>query len=128
MSGWLETLPSRRTRAVYRDAAGNRHSQTFATRREAKTFLTATLADLDRGHWIDPRGGQIPLADRARRWSAARLVRVSTAASEGGRLHNHLLPFFGPLAFKDITPLTVRRRGGLARRTSRAAAVHSQSR
>ena len=93
---------------MYRDAAGNRHSQTFATRREAKALLTATLGDVDRGHWIDPRGGQTPFADWAQRWSAARLVRVSNAASEDGRLRNHLRPFFGPLALKDITPLTVR--------------------
>lgn len=45
MSGWLETLPSKRIRAVYRDADGHRHSQTFPTRREARAFLTATLAE-----------------------------------------------------------------------------------
>lgn len=108
MSGWLETLPSKRVRAVYRDADGTRHSQTFPNRREAKAFLAATVTDLDRGHWIDPRGGQIPFADWAQRWTEARLVRVSTAASENGRLRNHLLPFFGRMALKDITPLTVR--------------------
>jgi integrase len=108
MSGWLETLPSKRVRAVYRDVDGHRHSQTFPTRREAKAFLAATVTDLDRGHWIDPRGGQIPFADWAQRWSAARLIRVSTAASENGRMRNHLLPYFGTMALKDITPLTVR--------------------
>lgn len=108
MSGWLETLPSGRVRAVYRDALGDRHSATFSTRKQAQTFLSATLVDIARGQWIDPRGGQIPFADWAQRWSAARFTRVSTAASDAGRLRNHLLPFFGPMALKDITPLTVR--------------------
>jgi integrase len=108
MSGWLETLPSGRTRAVYRDADGGRHSVTFGTRKQAQAFLSATLVDLSRGQWIDPRGGQIPFADWAKRWNEARFTRVSTAATDAGRLRNHLLPFFGKMALKDITPLTVR--------------------
>ena len=108
MSGWLEVLPSQRVRAVYRDPAGHRHSATFATRKQAKAFLAATLTDLERGHWLDPRGGQTLFADWAARWLAARMTRPSTAASDEGRLRNHLLPHFGQLALKDITPLTVR--------------------
>lgn len=61
---------SKRVRAVYRDADGERNSQTFATRKEAKAFLAATvrLRQLERSrrnrqgaHHRDARG------DRARR-------------------------------------------------------------
>ncbi len=54
MNGWLETLPSKRVRAVYRDQAGERHSATFSDRTSAKAFLAVALVDIARGQWIDP--------------------------------------------------------------------------
>lgn len=108
MSGWLEPLPSGHIRAVYRDDTGRRHSKTLATKREAKAFLAATMTDQARGQWVDPRGGQLPFGEWAERWRQGRVVRVSTAATEEGRLRNHLLPAFGSTPLKDITPLAVR--------------------
>ncbi len=81
MSGWLETLPSKRVRAVYRDADGRRHSRTFPTRRQAKAFLAATVTDLDRGHWIDPRRR----ADPVRRLGAALERRPAGPVEHGGQ-------------------------------------------
>jgi integrase len=108
VSGWIETLPSKRFRAVYRDEAGDRHSKVFADRKSAKAFLASAVVDIARGQWIDPRGGQLPFAEWAARWSAARFTRVSTTATDEGRLRNYLLPFFGDRPLKDISPLTVR--------------------
>ncbi|MCU1672166.1 MAG: Site-specific recombinase XerD [Frankiales bacterium] len=78
MSGWLETLPSQRVRAVYRDEAGERHSKTFPTRKQAKAFLESALVASGRGQWIGPRGGQTLFCDWAGRWLAARFTRVTT--------------------------------------------------
>lgn len=108
MSGWLEPLPSGRVRAVYRDGTGRRHSRSFLTKREARTFLAAAATDLARGQWLDPRGGQMTFGDWTDKWRRGRVLRPSTAATEDGRLRNHLLPVFGQVALKDITPLTVR--------------------
>jgi integrase len=108
VSGWLETLPSKRVRAVYRDELGNRHSQTFPNRKLAKAFLEASLVDMARGQWIDPRAGQLPFSEWAERWLAVRFTRITTRAGNESVLRNHLLPFFGPLPLKDISPLLVR--------------------
>lgn len=108
MSGWVEPLPSGRFRAVHRDPAGGRHSQTFPTRKEAKAFLSQVQTDQARGQWLDPRAGQVLFAEWAHRWQRARVVRPSTAASEEGRLRNHLLPAFGSTQLQHITPLAVR--------------------
>lgn len=96
MSGWLEPLPSKRVRAVYRDSTGHRHSQTFATRKgqgvpdgDADRPESRALARLD------PRGGQMLFADWSAKWSEARLTRLSTAHADAGRLKNHLLPTSG---------------------------------
>jgi integrase len=80
----------------------------FATKAAAKSFVAGPSTDLDRGQWIDPRGGAESVASWAERWFAVRVVRPSTKATDEGRLRKHLLPEFGALALKDVTPLGVR--------------------
>ncbi len=108
MSGWIEKLPSGRLRAVYRDAAGDRHSELFDNRKQAKAFLATTAADQARGQWVDPRGGQILFRDWQEKWFASRVMRRATARAYGTTLRVHLVPAFGDLKLKQITPLAVR--------------------
>src|SRR4051794_20193427 len=105
---WVEKLPSGRYRAKYRGIDGHQHSQTFSTKAAAKGFLQTVGADMQRGQWVDPRGGQMMFGDWATAWAAARVVRLTTEHSERGRLRNHLMPEFGGDQLKDITPLRVR--------------------
>ena len=105
---WVEKLPSGRYRAKYRDGDGRQHSRTFTTRTAAKAFLHTTGADMQRGQWVDPRGGQKLFRDWALAWFDARVVRPSTWHADRGRLHNHLLSGFGDEQLKEITPLRVR--------------------
>lgn len=108
MSGWIETLPSGRLRAVYRDADGQRHTELFDQRRQAKAFLAATAAEQARGRWVDPRGGQVLFRDRAETWFTSRVMRRATARAYGRTLRVHLVPTFGARQLKEITPLAVR--------------------
>jgi integrase len=54
------------------------------------------------------RGGQLLFEEWAVPWSAGRFNRVSTMATDESRMRIHLLPHFGRVQLKDITPLTVR--------------------
>ncbi len=105
---WIETLPSGRYRAVYRDPDGTRHSQTFARKADAKTFVANAVSDLVRGEWRDPRGGAMPFRDWAEKWLDARVVRRSTDYNDRGRYRTHLLPAFGDAQLKDLTPLRIK--------------------
>jgi hypothetical protein len=105
---WIETLPSGRYRAVCRDPDGARRSQSFDRKADAKTFLAAVLTDMARGEWHDPRGGAVPLREWAGKWFAARVVRATTQAGDFGRYRTHLLPAFGNVELKDLTPLRIK--------------------
>jgi integrase len=105
---WVERCPNGRWRARYRDPTRRKRSQTFDTKAAAKTFLAGVTTDMVRGQWIDPRGGDVPVAEWAQRWLDARVVRATTLAGDRTRLRRHVLPAFGQLPLKALTPLTVR--------------------
>jgi hypothetical protein len=64
---WVERCPNGRWRAAYRDPAGRKRSRTFDTKAAAKALLAGVTIDMVRGQWIDPRGGDVPLAEWAQR-------------------------------------------------------------
>lgn len=108
--GWLRKLPTGSVQAVYRDHEGRQRSATFATRRDAREFLTAAEADLRAGRWIDPRGGDVLLSEWIEAWLEGRGgVKASTAATDVSRLAVHVLPSLGEHRLRDLTPLTIRR-------------------
>jgi hypothetical protein len=51
-----------RYRARYRDPAGRSHSTTFTRKADAERFLREVESEKQRGTWIDPRDGDLPLA------------------------------------------------------------------
>jgi integrase len=103
---WVERCPNARWRAAYRDPTGRKRSQTFDTKAAAKTFLAGVTTDMVRGQWIDPRGGDVPVAEWAQRWLDAPVVRATTLAADRTRLRHHALPVFGHLPLKAVTPPT----------------------
>ncbi len=111
-----ETLGSVRKRpgnsdkweARYRDAAGKSRSKSFRTKREAEAFLARTVADLQRGAWVDPRHGQVTFGAWAEQWAATRHVSPTTAAVTESRLRVHVLPAIGSVPLGALTPMHVR--------------------
>lgn len=95
MSGWIEKLPSGRLRAVYRDAAGDRHRELF-DRRQVKAFLATAAATLARGQWVDRAAGRSCSAS-GRTSGSSRVMRRATAPAYAATLRAHLVPAFGHL-------------------------------
>jgi integrase len=83
-------------------------SRTFATKGEAKRWVAKMEADLARGVYVDPRGGQVAFDTWYERWLAGRVVRRTTNASSGSRLRTHVLPRWGSTQLDTITPSDVR--------------------
>jgi integrase len=108
--GSVRKLPSGRYQASYLDAAGVRQPgpETFATRAAADAWLSAERARLDAGTWRDPHSGAETFADYAARWLTERDLKPRTEHDYRRILDRLVLPEFGGMALKTITPAAVK--------------------
>ncbi len=103
------TKSGRRYDVRLRDPSGRVYTRTFATRKEAETFAARETADRSRGAWVDPRRGNVTLADWSQQWLSQRPdLRVRTKELYRGLLDRHILPELGPVELSKITPSQVR--------------------
>lgn len=88
---------------------GRLYKRTFRTRKEADTFEAREKADRSRGGWVDPRAGQLQLAQYAARWLTQRpALRPRTVELYESLLRRHILPELGRIELSALTTATVR--------------------
>ncbi|MDH3248690.1 MAG: site-specific integrase [Acidimicrobiia bacterium] len=110
-SGWIEDRQGRtgrRWRARYRGPDGRIRSRSFDRKVDADRWLVARLGSIDRGEWIAPEAGNIPLSDAAANWLAGLDIKPKTRAGYESLLRSRVLPVFGDLPVNRITPAMVR--------------------
>jgi integrase len=101
--GHITKTPAGTFRANWRDLSGRQRAKTFATKREAASFLAEIRTALNRGAYVDPRAGKAKFGPYALRWLASRSVERTTSDKDRSVMHNHVLPRWGeiPLAAID---------------------------
>ena len=88
---------------------GMERSRTFRTLRDAERYGREQRAMFDRGSWIDPRGASLQFEQFARRWLSERPdLRPRTVELYESMFRRHILPTFGGLPLRRITPSVVR--------------------
>jgi len=90
---------------------GARHAapRTFPLRGGATRWLSMVEAVLARGAWVDPRAGQVTLAECSRQWLALRTdLRSRTRELYASLLKLHVRPVLGPFEIARVTPSVVR--------------------
>ena len=93
----------------YRDPDGRAHGETFARRVDAERRRTEIEASLVSATWLDPRRGEITLADWARDWLPTRHdLRATTWARLETTMERQVLPRFGSTPLRRITNGEVR--------------------
>jgi len=110
-SGWIEDRQGRtgrRWRARYRGPDGRIRSRSFDRKVDADRWLVARLGSIDRGDWIAPEAGDIPLAEAADAWLAGLDIKPKTRAGYESLLRSRVLPTFGDLPVNRISPAMVR--------------------
>ncbi|WP_299057075.1 site-specific integrase [uncultured Nocardioides sp.] len=116
--GSIRKLPSGRWQARYAGPDGRTHKAhtTFETKGDAEAWLATVRTDLVRDTWRPGSSGVAPRAltfgDYAEAWLAGRTVRGRpladrTRAHYRTLLDTYVLPTFGPIALKHITPESV---------------------
>lgn len=99
-----------RWEARYRDASGRQRTKTFASRADAKAWLSATETDMRRGSWIDPKMAAIRIDEVAKHWiEAGRSKRPGSVARDISILDNHILPELGARRIGSVTRNEVQR-------------------
>jgi integrase len=110
-SGWIEDRQGRtgrRWRARYRGPDGRIRSRSFDRKVDADRWLIARLGSIDRGDWIAPEAGDIPLSEAAADWLSGLDIKPKTRAGYESLLRSRVLPVFGDLPVNRITPAMVR--------------------
>lgn len=111
---------SGRSQARWYDDTGTRQTKMFDNRTEAKRFLNQLTADKQNGTYIDPRAGQVRLADVAEAWLASLMKRTRTVQGYESLLRRHVLPAFASRPVGSIRTSDVRRFLALTQRDGAA--------
>jgi integrase len=108
--GMVRKLPSSRYQASYLDAAKARRNApaTFPTRAAADAWLAAQRAAMDAGTWRDPHSGDETFGAYAARWLDERGLKPRTEHDYRRILDRLLLPEFGAMTLREMTPGAVR--------------------
>lgn len=61
---------------------GRRMAKTLASKRAAERWLAEQRLEAERGTWLDPRRGRVPLREVHARWTAARTVGASMLSND----------------------------------------------
>ncbi|MCA1839897.1 MAG: site-specific integrase [Actinobacteria bacterium] len=124
--GYTRKLNTGKWQARYRDPSGRERKQSLDSENLAKKFLERMSADIQRGEWHDPRLGQITVEKWIDQWWETTVnLRPSTRIRYELIVVNQILPTFGSMILKGVTPIHVRTwvaglsAGGLAPSTVR---------
>jgi len=90
---------------------GRAYKRTFRTKKEAERFHATELADRARGSWIDPRAGQVTVAEWFHEWYRTNEAswRPATAAKNRSAIARNWLPRIGSRELASLTPRHVQR-------------------
>lgn len=108
--GSMRALPSGRYQVRYLGPDGARRAapRTFATKADARRWLTLTESDITRGAWVDESDGEM-LSAYAARWITERSgLSARTIELYSGLLRLHIAPKLGAVGIRRITPAMVR--------------------
>ncbi|MEW2400065.1 site-specific integrase [Streptomyces sp. NPDC046862] len=118
---WLKKRPDKQTgkrERTSRYGMGQRYrvkgipgvqDRSFDTSEDAKQWLATAQTDTKRGEFVDPRDGEILLADYIiDHWWPSRTDEPSTADPMRSRIWNHIIPILGDFALREIDASALR--------------------
>ncbi len=93
-----------RWRARYRAPDGRERSKHFEKKADADKWLAATVTDVERGSWVDPKRQRVTVGDVATQWLAGQAhLKPSTRANYALLLRRQVLPRWGTTPVGKVT-------------------------
>jgi integrase len=100
-------LPSGKWQAAVFHPSGKRVTKTGKLKREVEIWAAEQEAQIHRGEWVDPKAGQVTVADWHAQWLAARSVEPATAAKNESHWRVHVAPRWGSWPLASIQQIDV---------------------
>ncbi|MFK0098977.1 tyrosine-type recombinase/integrase [Streptomyces sp. NPDC091040] len=99
-----------RYRARYIGPDGTEQSKSFPDRQKtlAEKWLTRIKADMDTGHFIDPKAGQVTFRQYAAKWLSGLTTDLGSQEAVGRRIRLHAVPHLGTRPMGSFKPEHVR--------------------
>jgi integrase len=105
--GFVNSTPSGKWRANWRDPEGRQRAKTFRTKREASTYLAQIETQKAQGSYVSPHAGRVLFSQHAQRWMDTWNTEITTAARDASIMRNHVLPHWGTWPLSKIDHMAV---------------------
>lgn len=99
---WIRQLPSGRWAATYRSPTGERITETWDLKSQAKGWAEEEEASVRRGNWIDHRLGETTVGECWDRFAGARQLRRASRKRDESHWRVHVEPRWGKLRIGGI--------------------------
>src|SRR4051812_1579411 len=105
-----ETSRGVRWEVRYRGPDRKERTKRFKTEKEAKSFEREQATSLEKGKWLDPKAGNVTLAEYAVTFETMMLLHLRRASKEihSDNLRLHVLPTLGSVPLNRLTPEVLR--------------------
>src|SRR5262249_54983392 len=106
-TAYLRKLKSGKWQATVRNRAGDRFSESFPLKAQARAWGIDLETQFARGGMRDPRAGEIAFREGHDRWWNARIVEPHTLRGDGSSIKNHVMPYWADWEMRAITRMDV---------------------
>jgi integrase len=100
-------LKSGKWQATVRNRSGERFSESFPLKAQARAWGTELGTQFARGAVRDPRAGEMAFREWHDRWWDARVVEPHTRRGDASCIKNHVMPHWADREMRDITRIDV---------------------
>ncbi|MFF0201802.1 tyrosine-type recombinase/integrase [Streptomyces sp. NPDC005017] len=104
---YLRKLPSGKWQATVRNRAGERITETFPLKTQARAWGVQLEEQLARSTVRDPRAGKIRFHEWHDRWWAARVVEPKTLRGDASTIRTHVMPHWGEWELREMARMDV---------------------
>lgn len=105
--GFVNRTDAGKWKAFWREPSGKQRSKTFATKREANTFLAQVETSKSGGVYVSPHSGRTLFEEHAHAWMAAWNNEATTVARDASIMRTHVLPKWGGWQLGKIDHMSV---------------------